>query len=264
MEILSREKAIEHVAPFSYSSLSVLSKEDLPAQEINGKVYTDSLSHAGLLNLRGRHPQTANEISLCVGTARQFNKQPGDSISVFIEGQKISYLVTGIYQDVSNMGQGFRLHGNAMKKLNPVYTPSIYSIKLKENDEVEAYKNYLLKRLGETITIDASIEDRIVQMGVITGMKTALFALSFFFIFIMLLAIGSDMFISTKENEKNFGILKSVGWTPGQIRLSMVWKILFITVAALVAAILPGIFLSPLIMSTGDRWYRLNKISFYY
>src|SRR6185295_8964069 len=114
---------------------------------------------------------------------------------------------------------------------------------------VEAYKNYLLKRLGETITIDASIEDRIVQMGVISGMKTALFALSFFFIFIMLLAIGSDMFISAKENEKSFGILKSVGWTPGLIRSSMVWKILFITVATLVAAILPAIFLSPLIMS---------------
>lgn len=262
MEILSKEKAIEHVAPFSYSSLAVLSKSDLPAQEIFGKVYADSLSQAGLLNLQGRHPQLANEISLCVGTARQFNKQPGDSINVFIEGQKTSYLVTGIYQDVSNMGQGFRLHENAMKKLNPIYTPSMYSIKLKEHDKAGTFKNYLLKQLGETIAIDASIEDRLAQMGLIDGMKTALFALSLFFIFIMLLAISSDMFISTKENEKNFGILKSVGWTPGQIRMSMVWKILFITSAALAAAILPGIFLSPLIMTSVTGGIGLVKFPF--
>jgi putative ABC transport system permease protein len=99
-------------------------------------------------------------------------------------------------------------------------------------------------------------------MGLIDGMKTALFALSLFFIFIMLLAISSDMFISTKENEKNFGILKSVGWTPGQIRMSMVWKILFITSAALAAAILPGIFLSPLIMTSVTGGIGLVKFPF--
>ena len=262
MEILSQEKAIEQVVPFSYASLSILSKEDLPMLEIYGKAYADSLSHAGLLNLQGRHPQSANEISLCIGTARQFNKQPGDSISVFIEGQKTNFLVTGIYQDVSNMGQGFRLHADAMKKLNPIYAPSIYSIKLKENSHVDDYKNYLLKRLGETITIDASIEDRIAQMGIISGMKTALFTLSFFFILIMLLTIGSDMLISIKENQKHFGILKSIGWTPKQIRMSMVWKILCITATALLVAIPMGIWLSPVLMGQVTGGIGLIKFPF--
>jgi len=262
MEILSGEKAIERVVPFSYASISLLSKEDLVLLEINGKVYGDSLSHAGLFNLEGRNPQSANEISLCIGTARQLNKQAGDSINAFIEGQKTTFLVTGIYQDVSNMGQGFRLHANALKRLNPIYTPSIYSIKLKDNSHVKDYKNYLLKRLGETITIDANIEDRIAQMGIISGMKYALFALSFFFIFIMLLVIGSDMLISIKENEKNFGILKSIGWSPKQIRLSLVWKILLLTATALIAAILPGMLLSPVLMGQVTGGIGLIKFPF--
>jgi putative ABC transport system permease protein len=262
MEILSQEKAIEQVVPFSYAGLSILSKKDLAIQEIYGKAYADSLSHAGLLNLQGRHPQSANEIALCIGTAGQFNKKPGDSISIFIEGQKSNFLITGIYQDVSNMGQGFRLHANAMKKLNPIYNPSVYSIKLKANTDVKEYKNYLLKKLGETITIDASIEDRIKQMGIISGMKTALFTLSLFFVFIMLLTIGSDMLISIKENQLHFGILKSIGWTPNQIRLSMVWKILCIAVIGLLVAIPTAIWLSPLLMGQVTRGIGLIEFPF--
>jgi len=262
MEILLQEKTIDHVVPFSYTNLSILSNEDLPILEINGKAYADSLSYAGLLNLKGRHPQSANEISLCVGTASQITKKPGDSISVFIEGQKINLLVTGIYQDVSNMGQGFRLHANAIKKLNPIYTPTVYSIKLKSITDVNEFKNFLLKKLGETITLDASIEDRIAQMGIISGMKTALFALSFFFILIMLLTIGSDMLISIKENQKHFGILKSTGWTPNQIRISMVWKILCIAVAGLWIAIPLGVSLSPLLMGQVTSGVGLVKFPF--
>jgi putative ABC transport system permease protein len=262
MEILSQEKDIEQAVPFSYAGLSILSKEDVSMQEIYGKAYADSLSHAGLLNLQGIHPQTANEIALCIGTARQFNKKQGDSISVFIEGQKSNFLITGIYQDVSNMGQGFRLHANAMKKLNPIYTPSVYSIKLKEHTDVKEYKNYLLKKLGETITIDAGIEDRITQMGIISGMKTALFTLSFFFIFIMLLTIGSDMLISIKENQLHFGILKSVGWTPAQIRMSMVWKILCISITVLPVAIPTAVWLSPVLMAQVTGGIGLIKFPF--
>ena len=262
IEILSKEKTIEQVVPFSYISLSILFNGNLPIQEINGKAYADSLSHAGLLNLQGGHPQSASEISLCIGTARQFNKNPGDSISAFIEGQKSNFRVTGIYQDVSNMGQGFRLHANAMKKLNPIHTPSVYSVKLKENTDVKGYKNYLLKKLGETITIDASIEDRITQMGIISGMKTALFTLSFFFIFIMLLTIGSDMLISIKEYQLHFGILKSIGWTPNQIRMSMAWKILCITVTVLLVAIPAAIWLSPVLMGQVTGGIGLIKFPF--
>ncbi|MEP7109253.1 MAG: FtsX-like permease family protein [Ferruginibacter sp.] len=262
MEVLLQEKAIQQIVPFSYSSLSILSKEDLPGMEIYGKAYADSLSHAGLLNLQGRHPQSGNEISLCIGTARQFKKHPGENITVFIEGQKTNLLVTGIYQDVSNMGQGFRLHADAIRKLNPIYTPSLYSIKLKKDNNTEDYKNYLLKRLGGTITIDAGIEDRIAQMGIISGIRTALFALSFFFILIMLLTIGSDMIISIKANQKPFGILKSIGWTPGQIRQSMVWKILWITMVALLVAIPPGVFLSPVLMGQVTGGIGLIKFPF--
>jgi putative ABC transport system permease protein len=262
LEVLSHEQSIEQVVPFNYAGLSVLSRQGLPIQEIFGKVYSDSLSHAGLQNILGRHPQSPDEIALCVGTARQFNKQTGDSIDVFMEGQKSRLKVTGIYQDVSNMGQGFRLHENALKNLNPIYSPAVYSIKLKDPVNVSLYKNYLLRLLGETITIDAGIEDRIAQMGIISGMKAALSSLSFFFIVIMLLTIGNDMMISIKQNQKHFGILKTTGWTPWQTRMSMVWKVLFMTIISLSFAIPLGILLSPVLMGKLTGGIGLIKFPF--
>jgi putative ABC transport system permease protein len=259
--ILHQEKAIKEVVSFGYTSLSLLSHANLPEQEIFGKVY-DNISSSGLLNLQGVHPRTAGEISLCIGTARQSGKHPGDSIHVFIEGQKAGFVVTGIYQDISNMGQGFRLSAEAMKKLNPIYHLSIYSITLKDKVDVNACKNYLLKKLGETISIDASIEDRIAQMGIVSGMEAALFALSLFFILIMLLTISNDILTSIAESRKHFGILKAYGWTPGQIRLSMVWKIIFIILAALVIAIPAAIWLSPVIMGQVTGSFGLIKFPF--
>jgi putative ABC transport system permease protein len=93
-------------------------------------------------------------------------------------------------------------------------------------------------------------------------MKTALFALSFFFIITMLLTIGSDMLISIKENQKHFGILKSIGWTPKQIRMSMVWKILCIAVAVLWIAVTLGVSLSPVLMGQVTSGIGLIKFPF--
>ena len=127
---------------------------------------------------------------------------------------------------------------------------------------MSAIKNYLLRLLGETITIDAGIEDRIAQMGIISGMKAALSSLSFFFIMIMLLTIGTDMMISIKQNQKHFGILKTTGWTPRQTRMSMVWKVLFMTIISLSLAIPLGISLSPVLMGQLTGGIGLIKFPF--
>jgi putative ABC transport system permease protein len=248
METLMREKNIKQITSFSYTGLTVLGKNDLPILEINGKAYADSISHTGLTNINGRHPSTTNEISLCIGTARQLRKQPGDSVSVFIEGQKKNFVITGIYQDVSNMGQGFRLLSATMKMLNPMYSPFMYSITVFDNSNLKEYNNYLLKKLGETVAIVPSIEDRIVQMGIITSMKNILFMLSFYFLLIMLISIISDILISTKENQKLFGILKSIGWTPKQTRLAIVWKITYIGIISMIISIPIAIAASPILM----------------
>ena len=82
------------------------------------------------------------------------------------------------------------------------------------------------------------------------------------FVLIMILTIGSYMIISIKENQLHFGILKSIGWTPGQIRMSMVWKILCIAVTVTLVAIPTAIWISPVLMGQVTGSIGLIKFPF--
>ncbi len=248
-EMLQNEKGISAITPFSYENLTVLSNDGNHRINLIGKVYEGDVSKTGLVNLSGRHPVTENEIALCVGTSKQLNKVVGDSILVFIEGQKVNFLITGVYQDISNMGQGFRLSSTAIEKLNPVYIPNLYSLKLFAGIQAEQYKNYLLKTLGEMITIDTNIEDRIQQIGIVSNMEITFLILSLFFITILALSLWNDVIISIRDYRRTFGILKTAGFTPKELQKLLCWKMMLLTSFSLIAGIPLTLWLSPVLMS---------------
>jgi putative ABC transport system permease protein len=248
-EILQNERGIHSFMPFGYESLTVLDKDGNTGIHLLGKVYEGDINDVGLVNLKGRHPIHDNEIALCIGTSKLLNRLPGDTIVVYVEGQRIIYNVTGIYQDIGNMGQGFRLQESAIKRLNPLYTPNIYSLKLAANEAPEEYKNYLIKKYASNITIDTNIEDRLAQMGVISNMKITFLSLSLFFISILLLSIWNDVIISIRDYRKTFGILKTAGFTPAQLRKLLIWKMIFPTFISFIVGIPLALWLSPVLMS---------------
>jgi len=247
--MLQNEKGISTVTPFSYENLTILSNSGGHPANLIGKVYEGDMAKTGLANLSGRHPLTENEIALCVGTGKLLNKTVGDSIYTFIQGQKVSFTITGVYQDISNMGQGFRLSSTAIEKLNPVYSPTLYSLKLSTGIETEQYKNYLLKTFGEMITINTNIEDQIQQMGIVSNMEVTFLILSLFFISILALSVTNDMVISIRDHRKTFGILKTAGFTPNQLRTLLSWKMLLLASLSLCIGMPLTLWLGPLLMS---------------
>ena len=258
-EELTGKKAIASIIPFDYENITVFSANDQVRMNLSGKVYEGDIAVTGLSNISGRHPMAANELSLCVGTSRQLNKKAGDTIQLLLEGERMLFRVTGVYQDISQMGQGFRMVAGAVKKLNPLFEPGLYGIVLKDKDQTESFKNQLLKALGGTITINLNIEDRIRQTGVITGMKTAFLLLSFFFISILILSVWNDINILIKDCLLVFGILKAVGLTPRQLRACILWKTALLTAAAIGCGSLVGFCLGPLLMNSLTSSLGLNQ-----
>jgi putative ABC transport system permease protein len=248
-ELLQHETGIRAVTSFGYENLTVLETNGHSRLNLFGKAYGTDIDNAGLMNLSGSNPANEYEIALCVGTAKILNKQPGDSLSVFIEGEKVRYRISGIYQDVSNMGQGFRILATAIAALNPVFEPNTYSLQLIPGIGKNDYKTYLLHQFGSTIAIDTSVEDRLEQMGVISEMKAAFILLALFFIAMLFLSIWNDVVISVRDYRKTFGIMKTAGFTPRQLRWILPWKILLPALAALGVGIPLSLWLSPLLMS---------------
>ena len=101
------------------------------------------------------------------------------------------------------MGQGFRLSSKAMAKLNPIYLPGMYSLKLTDASHAEAYKKYLLKKFGSAITIDMNIEDRLEQMGIVSNMIATFLLLAVFFTIILLLSVWNDIVVSIRDYRRS-------------------------------------------------------------
>lgn len=238
MELLVADSMkIKNVVPFNYSNLSVLSEDDKAMKELIGKVYSGSISNTGLSNLNGNHPFGLEEISLCIGTSKNFGKDVGDSILVFIEGQRKKFQITGVYQDASTFGQGFRLHENALLELNPLYKPELYGVKLQKNVNAEKFMYELQERLGETVKTELGVVHRKSIIGMVSNVKTAVTIMATFFILIMMLLIYNDTNIDIHQNTITYAKLKSIGYTTKQTRRITVWKFLFLLVFAITLGI---------------------------
>ncbi|MBS1597690.1 MAG: FtsX-like permease family protein [Bacteroidetes bacterium] len=262
MESILQEKGIRSVMPYSFHGMTILSEKGKPVQEIYGKSFDGNIDSAGLINLVGRHPNAAHEISICIGTSEKYHKRPGDSITVFIEGQQETFFITGIYQDVSNLGQGFRLHASAIKNINPIYKPASYSLRVQPGIDVEEYKKYINHLFGGTINIESGIEDTIAVTSVVGSMRASLLLLAIFFVVVMVINIWNDMAMNIREYRKSFGIFKTLGFTSRQLRAVLVWKTLWLLIAALLIGLPIGVWLSPALMSMVTKNLGLVKFPY--
>lgn len=240
---------IQEIIPYSNRTVIAIDHEN-EERQLFGKIYADSISKAGVTNLKGKHPVKSNEISLCVGTARDFGKRVGDSIPIKLEGQKKWFQITGIYQDISAFGQGYRLSQNTIMPLNPLFEPQAYGIVLKPQVDEISIKEKLQTELGETVSIESSIESRKSIRGLVGSMKMGVLILSILFICIALVLISSDIVIHAKQNGLIFAQLKSIGFTSGQLRKVMIIRTLLLFILFLLIGIPLGLFLGTPIMKS--------------
>jgi len=237
------------VVPFSYYEVTVPSEaEDKPPVILQGKVFERNPEIIGLINLEGKHPEKAGEISLCVGTAQKYGKSPGDSIQLLVENEIATFLVTGIYQDISNLGEGFRLPLEAVKNTNPVFEPDKYALVLNDKNNAELFKSVLLKKYGESIKIDLTIEDQLGFMGITKSINASLLLISLFFVGVLIVSVFNDVFLSVWENRKTIGIYQLIGFTHRQLRIILIWKMVLVGILSILTGTLIIIFIGPRLM----------------
>lgn len=218
---------IKTIIPYRYLTAHIVGT-DYQKQQLFGKVYTDSLSKAGLTNITGKHPVEKEEVALGLATAKDHGKAVGDSVTLEIEGFKKAFRISGIYQDISAFGQGFRLAQNAILLLNPLFEPTSYGLVLRDDVEINSFKNELLEQFGETITVEGSIESRTSIIGLLANLKMALFSLSLLFTIILLVLIGNDITIQTRQNEVVYAQLKSIGFHTRELRSIILIRVLIL------------------------------------
>jgi putative ABC transport system permease protein len=248
--LLQADSAIQVVMPFHYATATLPAREGQAPQDLLGKIYGGDLAAIGLENLQGKHPVAGHEISLCVLTAAEQQKELGDSMHLFIEGQHRIFAITGIYQDVSNLGQGFRLSQAAMKALNPLFEPEFYALKLRAGISTVDFEEDLQARLGETVVLEQSAEERKGIRATLGSMQGSLALVSVFFLAILFAVLFNDTLMNLRDYRHSLGILKTLGLTSVQLRRAQVYKFLLLTLGCLAVAVPLSLWLSPPLISS--------------
>lgn len=186
----------------------------------------------GYENVKGRNPASDSEISIGVNIARSLGVDVGEPLDIYINGEKRTFTVTGIYQAIANMAYTGRITAEAVRTVNPDYGAAMNTmfINLQDGTSVDQFVNELHQKYGSAIwaASQATLVDEVFsQAFTIIVLPMSVMALSF--ILITFIIIYSICRINMKKESRTYGIYKSVGMTSRQIRLSETTGILVLS-----------------------------------
>lgn len=238
------------VVPTGVLLASISAQSGQPSSNVVGFVYAGDMDSIGILNLEGRSPIHSNEVSLSALSAKEFGKTVGDMVELFIEGETVSFLVTGIYQSINGMGRGFRIQESAVRKINPDSRMPNYSILLHDSEDSAQFVRDMKDLFPETYNIRTAAESGEINLSGITAyMALIALNLSIIFMGVAFVIIFSLTLINIYSEKKNYGIYKALGMTPLQIRMSIVWKAGFLALIGASIGIPLSLFLTPQALS---------------
>lgn len=253
---LRSDQRVRLVVPSSYISTGVVPENsENPAKSLVGVCYDGDMSALGILNMDGRNPVNSDEIAIASKTSEKYGKKVGDVFNIYIEGRLLKLKVSGIYQTFSNNGQGYRISYDAMKKANPDYELTEMLVKLNDGVDVRNFAADVEGShgglLSTVIAEDKFVDKTKPQTG---GMSIVLIFVSTVFILLLTATLASSTILFIHKNKKIYGIYKTIGLTPGQIRLSIVSKNLVIALPGMTAGILLSLYaLAPALTSICGR-----------
>lgn len=255
-EVLSDQR-VKNYSRFGDANAVVPINKELAAkmeQDTMGILLTvaeGNYDEIGYENVKGRNPMNDHEISIGVNIAKNLNIDVGDSLEIYIEGEKHTLTVTGIYQAIANMSYTGRITADVVRKVNPDFGEAMNTtfINLQDGVSIDEFVNELHHKYGSAIwtASQASLVNEVFSQAV-TVLILPMSVMALLFIVITFVIIYSICRINMKTESRTYGIYKSIGMTSRQIRMSVTAGILVVSaIGALVGAPLGLIGLPPLL-----------------
>ena len=236
-EKMKEDDRVDHIVPVGVYVTNLPGTENVAPRFIAGFVFDDDPAVLGLTVLEGRHPVFEDEVSLGITSSKNLDKTVGDSLSVFMEGQLVNFIITGLHQTIDDLGEGFRIRLDGIQEHNPLYKLNRYNILLERGEDVNAFEDDLLKTYGGAYKIRRTAEMEDVLSGILVNLRDVIFLVSLLFLAVLIVTVFNDTVLSIRENQRNLGIYKAIGMTPRQLQIALLFKAILIAVLALLIGI---------------------------
>jgi len=191
--------------------------------------------------VEGRMLGAPDEAVVSYVLAREQSLRPGDTMTVLLKEEPVTLQVVGIYRENLNLGRMLILPVEVLRRVQPAAMPSYYILKADSGVDVQA--------LAAALESDAA---RALSVGEITLPKElvllpqTLTILSLVLGGIAVVGIFNVAWMGVQERQREFGLLKATGLTPGQVTLSVLAGVAVMALVGYgmgVAIGLPGIHL---------------------
>lgn len=226
------------------------------------RVLDGSYQDLGFETLRGNNPELENEISIGVSVAKMFNKDMGDLIDLYIEGEKRTFMISGIYQAISDLSVSGRITAQAVRSVNPDYGDvNVAFIKVNDPSQAGAIANQLNERFKDSasiVTQKTLLDSVYAEAASIFVYPMALIGL--LFILVTFIIIFSTCRISIRKESKTYGIYKSIGMTSRRIRLSVALGVAALSTIGAILGIVVGVYMLPILLEKVLSGYGIVQI----
>ncbi|GFI44083.1 hypothetical protein IMSAGC018_01762 [Lachnospiraceae bacterium] len=170
--------------------------------------------------VEGRFPKYDNEMAIAAKYAEERKLRIGDEIKLTADGKQGGYIISGFVQITNNLGKDCLLTRAGYERMGEMQNTSYY-LNLTDGTDIGAFNTEMKESLGDkvnaTIDIEATVESAAsIYVLLMKMIVFAVLALSVVVItFVLYLLVRT--IVSNKKQE--YGILKALGFTTGQLIL---------------------------------------------
>ena len=208
--------------------------------------------------LEGTAPLLKNEIAITTIMSEKYGKKIGDPIQFEFDGEQSTFIITGLFQSISNEGYGVWI----ARDYNPqVVSAYVFSGNINAPDNQKAT---IIKEMQSQFS-ELNIKSALEMLGEITGgfmgQLKSIHALLTVIICIITFFITS-LFVRLMITKEVHGIavMKSIGFTNSAIRLWQVLRILIIMAVSLILGVFVANTLGGRLLGIIFRIFGLTKL----
>jgi putative ABC transport system permease protein len=249
-KVIEEDDRVDYYLPNNLDCRVTLSwKKGINITVMSGSVY-DNFSKTNIPIITGRNPDAGNEIAISSIVADELNKEVGDYIEVYLNGEKrVNLLITGIFQTYYDMGKACRMTTAVYSENNYNFNYNNFSIYLKEHKDMEKFMKDMKGKIGGGGNVIARTEQFSSIMDMIVKPQKNYIPPV---VVLVLLVGGINIFcivlLKNANSEKINGIYKCIGYSTQHLVLSNLYYVGIVAVASIIVAVPLIIIFYPRIM----------------
>ncbi|MDD6328664.1 MAG: ABC transporter permease [Lachnospiraceae bacterium] len=215
----------------------------------------------GYMYDKGYAPKYIDEVALAKTTANAIDAGIGDIVTISILGEEKQFMVTGLYQSMTNLGEGIRFHQDAKLDFSDVSGVVGVQVIFKDQDHIEEYleKAKELFPEGRVENMQDFIAGMIGGVSKLVDLKILLLAVVTAII-ILVVVLMQKMFLIKERGE--IGMIKAVGFSD---RAIITWQTKRISLVLACGVLIGTITGTPFSQITSGQVFKImgaSKIKF--